>query len=91
MHASRRLQATTWRRRQSLLVGVSPLLFLAGAHVGVAKAAEQDAYAVASAKVDHLFAKFTKGVQPGAGVLVIDRGRIVHEAAYGYADIALCP
>lgn len=65
------------------------LLFLVGAHVGVAIAAEQDAYAVASEKVDHLFAKFTKGVQPGAGVLVIDRGRIVHEAAYGYADIAL--
>ena len=43
--------------------------------------------ATASAEVDALFAHFQQGVQPGAGVLVIWRGEIVHEAAYGYADV----
>lgn len=71
---------------QRLMVSVSLLLLMA--HGGVARAAEPDAYALASAKVDRLFARFTKGIQPGAGVLVVDRGRIVHKAAYGYADIA---
>jgi CubicO group peptidase (beta-lactamase class C family) len=41
----------------------------------------------ASAQVDALFAHFQQGVQPGAGVLVVWRGAIVHEVAYGYADL----
>ncbi|HZF16364.1 MAG TPA: serine hydrolase domain-containing protein [Steroidobacteraceae bacterium] len=47
----------------------------------------RDSDAAASAKVDALFARFTRGVQPGAGVLVVENGRIVHEATYGYADL----
>ncbi|HEX4973911.1 MAG TPA: serine hydrolase domain-containing protein [Steroidobacteraceae bacterium] len=43
--------------------------------------------AAASAQVDALFARFQQGLQPGAGVLVVWRGDIVHEAAYGYADV----
>jgi CubicO group peptidase (beta-lactamase class C family) len=40
-----------------------------------------------SAQVDALFAPFKHGVQPGAGVMVVWRGAVVHEAAYGYADL----
>jgi CubicO group peptidase (beta-lactamase class C family) len=43
--------------------------------------------ATASAQVDALFADLQQGIQPGAGVLVVWRGAIVHEAAYGYADL----
>src|ERR1041384_8038514 len=43
--------------------------------------------ATAAAQVDALFAPFQRGVQPGAGVLVVWRGEIVHKAAYGYANI----
>jgi CubicO group peptidase (beta-lactamase class C family) len=45
------------------------------------------AKATASAQVDALFAPLQKGVQPGAGVLVVWRGSIAHQAAYGYADV----
>ena len=45
------------------------------------------ATAAASAQVDALFAHLRQGVQPGAGVLVVWRGAIVHQAAYGYADV----
>jgi CubicO group peptidase (beta-lactamase class C family) len=41
----------------------------------------------ASARVDKLFEPLTKGVQPGAGVLVVEHGEIVHQAVYGYADV----
>ena len=40
-----------------------------------------------SAQVDALFAHFTKGIQPGVGVMVIGDGEILHSAGYGYADI----
>jgi len=43
--------------------------------------------ATASAQVDALFAPLQQRVQPGAGVLVIWRGAIVHKAAYGYANV----
>lgn len=43
--------------------------------------------ATASAQVDALFAPLQRGIQPGAGVLVVWRGAIVHRAAYGYADV----
>ena len=48
-----------------------------------ALAADGSATAAASAKVDALFAPLAQGVQPGAGVLVIWRGAIVHESTYG--------
>jgi CubicO group peptidase (beta-lactamase class C family) len=44
--------------------------------------------ASASERVDALFALLTTGVQPGAAVMVIRDGRIVHQAGYGYADLA---
>lgn len=40
-----------------------------------------------SEQVDALFAEFTEGVQPGAAVMVIEDGEIVHQAGYGYADL----
>ena len=43
--------------------------------------------AAISAQVDALFAPLTQGVQPGAGVLVVWRGAVVHESTYGYADV----
>jgi len=46
-----------------------------------------EATATASAQVDRLFAHLTQGIQPGAGVLVVWRGSIAHQAAYGYADV----
>ncbi len=40
-----------------------------------------------SEQVDALFAAFTEGVQPGAAVMVIKDGRVVHRAGYGYANL----
>ncbi len=40
-----------------------------------------------SAKVDALFASLTDGLQPGAAVMVIRDGEIVHQAGYGYANL----
>lgn len=45
------------------------------------------AAADASRRVDELFAPFTEGVQPGAAVLVIRDGEVVHSKGYGYADL----
>lgn len=41
-----------------------------------------------SAQVDALFAPWTQGRTPGAAVLVIQDGRVVHRKGYGLADIA---
>lgn len=40
-----------------------------------------------SEQTDALFTPFTEGVQPGAAVMVIRDGEIVHRAGYGYADL----
>lgn len=40
-----------------------------------------------AAQIDALFAPFTEGVQPGAAVMLVQDGRIVHQAGYGYADL----
>jgi CubicO group peptidase (beta-lactamase class C family) len=40
-----------------------------------------------SAQVDALFAPLTTGLQPGAAVMVIHQGKVVHQAGYGYADL----
>lgn len=40
-----------------------------------------------SGQVDALFAEFTEGVQPGAAVMVIENGEVVHRAGYGYANL----
>jgi CubicO group peptidase (beta-lactamase class C family) len=52
-----------------------------------AVASPTSATASAAAQVDRLFAHLTQGIQPGAGVLVVWRGSIAHQAAYGYADV----
>lgn len=41
----------------------------------------------ASRQVDVLFARYAEGVQPGAAVMVIRNGKIVHQAGYGYAAL----
>jgi len=41
-----------------------------------------------SAQVDALFAPWTQGRTPGAAVLVVQDGKIVHKKGYGLADIA---
>ena len=41
----------------------------------------------ASRRIDALFAPFTEGVQPGAAVLVVKNGEIVHGKGYGYAEL----
>lgn len=40
-----------------------------------------------SRKVDALFAVLNDGLQPGAAVMVIRDGEIVHQAGYGYANL----
>jgi CubicO group peptidase (beta-lactamase class C family) len=41
-----------------------------------------------SAQVDALFAPWTQGRRPGAAVLVVQDGKVVHKKGYGLADIA---
>jgi CubicO group peptidase (beta-lactamase class C family) len=62
----------------------SALLAL-GVGTALARTAHNDP--AASSKVDKLFAPLRDGVQPGTAVLVVQDGKIVHEGAYGYADI----
>lgn len=40
-----------------------------------------------SAQVDEIFAVFAEGIQPGAAVMVIRDGEIVHARGYGLADL----
>src|SRR5688572_2774080 len=40
-----------------------------------------------SKQMDALFARYTVGVQPGAAVMVIHDGNVVHQAGYGYANL----
>ena len=42
-----------------------------------------------SSSTDALFEKFAHGVQPGCAVGVIQSGKLVHAAGYGFADIEL--
>lgn len=41
----------------------------------------------ASRRIDALFEPLTAGVQPGAAVLVVKDGEIVHSKGYGYAEL----
>jgi CubicO group peptidase (beta-lactamase class C family) len=41
-----------------------------------------------SAQVDALFETYAKSVRPGAAVMVIRDGEIIHSRGYGYADLA---
>jgi CubicO group peptidase (beta-lactamase class C family) len=66
-------------KRRSFLCGV---ILLAAACTPAT-----DDTAQASKEVDALFARYAVGVQPGAAVMVIHEGRIVHQAGYGYADL----
>lgn len=47
----------------------------------------ENVQALASRKVDALFEALTEGIQPGAAVMVIRDGEIVHQAGYGYANL----
>lgn len=40
-----------------------------------------------SRKVDALFSSLSEGLQPGAAVMVIRNGKIVHQAGYGFANL----
>lgn len=46
-----------------------------------------DDLAQSSRQVDALFAPYTEGIQPGAAVMAILDGGIVHQAGYGYANL----
>lgn len=48
---------------------------------------DADGVKAQSAQVDALFAPFTSGVQPGAAVMIIRDGEILHQAGYGYANL----
>jgi CubicO group peptidase (beta-lactamase class C family) len=41
-----------------------------------------------STEVDALFEPLTEGESPGATVMVIERGQVLHVGGYGYADLA---
>ena len=79
---SRHARRTTLTRCGLLLAGA---LLAPWAQTGFARIAHNDA--AASAKVDQLFATFREGVHPAAAVLVVRDGKIVHQGAYGYADV----
>ncbi len=75
--------------RRRILNAVISCSLLAVVSAGcVATAPTTETSADRSAQVDALFARYTDGVQPGVAVMVIRDGEVVHEAGYGYADIA---
>lgn len=74
------------QRHGMLAAGLSlagALLFLVGCDREPPAPSAEDA----SRQVDALFAPYTEGVQPGAAVLVVRDGEIVHSKGYGYADL----
>ena len=65
------------------------LVYLVAMTFGVAlpaTALSQDA-ANLERRVDSVFSDFTKGVSPGAAVLVVRDGQVVFRKGYGYADL----
>ena len=84
--------------RRTLVVAAVILLFLVLAHVdqgwaqvrpSPAKVARTNGVLVdKSTQVDALFAPLTQGRTPGAAVLVVQDGKVVHKKGYGLADIA---
>ena len=60
-----------------VLCGLSADL-LAGGAIGTSEKSDQ---------VDQLLSVFTTGIQPGAAVMVIRNGIVVHSKGYGYADL----
>lgn len=48
---------------------------------------ETETHTDRSAQVDRIFEDFTHGVQPGAAVMVILDGEVVHSRGYGYANL----
>lgn len=54
---------------------------------GCQRESDRPATAEASLRTDALFAPLSEGVQPGAAVLVVKDGAIVHSKGYGYAEL----
>ncbi len=67
-----------------LLLTIVACLTLAGCGGGHAPANRS---ADVSAEVDALFEPLTEGESPGAAVMVIERGQVLHVGGYGYADL----
>jgi CubicO group peptidase (beta-lactamase class C family) len=90
-HRTTLVQRTTLapagRRGRAASAGLLLLVSLLSVPPCTASTPATEADAAAAAKVDQLFAGLTRGVQPGAAVLVVEHGAIVHRAAYGYADL----
>jgi CubicO group peptidase (beta-lactamase class C family) len=80
-------QASVHSRRQAgfarCLIALGALLLVFGCQ----REAAAPSAGEASARIDALFAPLTEGVQPGAAVLVVKDGEIVHSKGYGYADL----
>ena len=98
LNADVRPQTRVATVRRTLVVAAVILLFLVLAHVdqgwaqvrpSPAKVARTNGVLVdKSTQVDALFAPLTQGRTPGAAVLVVQDGKVVHKKGYGLADIA---
>jgi len=71
-------------RRLSFLVLLALLMFSPPFNV---QAVDTVSAGEKSRRVDELFSVFTEGIQPGAAVMVIRNGVVVHSKGYGYANL----
>ncbi len=72
------------KRRFGLVLTTITCLALAGCGGGTSTSVSLPD---AAAQVDALFAPFTTGESPGAAVMVIRDGEVLHAGGYGYADL----
>ena len=81
--AAQKQMPWTRQRMVSLYVFAFALLLLSACQREQGQPSTEEA----SRLTDALFAPLDAGVQPGAAVMVIREGRIVHSRGYGYADL----
>ncbi len=72
------------KQRSGLVLTTITCLALAGCGGGTSTSVSLPE---AAAQVDALFAPFTTGESPGAAVMVIRDGEMLHAGGYGYADL----
>ncbi len=76
-----------FKKHLNVFKPIAVMAFLVFSAMLNAQAADTESSIEKSGQVDKLFSSFTIGIQPGAAVMVIRDGSIVHSKGYGYANL----
>jgi len=71
-----------------LALGTGTLVIMACSHLSVSpRSGQEEDYTLLAEKVDRLFAEWDKPDSPGAAVVVLKNGKVVHQQGYGMANL----